>query len=173
MKKRIYFTGGQFIFLIVSMSIISILAFLLGIEVGKLLKAAEAPLKEVTTSVKPNVKISLENYSTILKKQEKQTVDSGKKEDVMQQSANKTPSNQELNRTTNSEEKTFIQVGAFKEKASYLSAEKRLHSLGYKTKVVTGKLFRLLVIVDSKENAETVLKRLEKDGIKGFIVKND
>ncbi|GAB4440328.1 MAG: hypothetical protein OHK0040_11810 [bacterium] len=162
MKKQIFLSTGQLIFLVICMSIISILTFLFGIEVGKFLNSSEQNLKNSPVSeIKSSVTISLENYSAVLKKE---------KERLPEQTAQPEESGKKTEQSTKKED-WLIQVGAYKEKASYLAMEKRLRALGFSTKLVEGKLTRLFVVVKEEEKPEDILKRLEKEGIKGIIVK--
>lgn len=175
MKKRYGLNLAQLIFLIICASLISILAFLLGIEVGKFLKSSEAHLKATSMNdIKPSVTISLENYSTVIRQRyEKVPESSGKSEEIKKQTDKATKLvKPEIAAQDKSSEVTLIQVGAYKEKSSSIGVEKRLKSLGFKTKIVEGKLTKLMVVLESdKEKPEEVIERLEKEGIKGIIVK--
>lgn len=171
MKKRFELSTGQLLFLIVSFSTISILTFLLGIEAGKLLHSIEVEASSLASDIKPKVVISLENYSTILRQQRNDTQTTNK--DVSKEPEKVEKSSNPLPKTENSViVESLIQIGAYKEKSSYAGIEKKLNSLGFKTKIIEGKLTRLLVVVDNKsEKIEDVLERLNKAGFKGIVVK--
>lgn len=165
MKKRFELSTGQLIFLIVSFSTISILTFLLGIEAGKLLHSIEIETSSVINNAKPKVVISLENYSTILRHQKNDTKTTT--EDVSKEPEKIEKPSKPLAKT-----ESLIQIGAYREKSSYTGIESKLNSLGFKTKIIGGKLTRLLVVVDNKsEKVEEVLERLNKAGFKGVVVK--
>lgn len=162
MKKKILLSLGQLIFLVICMSIISVLCFLFGIEVGKFLKSSEIYLKNsAVTETKSSVTITLENYSAVINKQ---------KERLPELTVQPKESEKQTEQTTKKED-TLIQVGAYREKTSYLTMEKKLKTLGFNTKLVEGKLTKLFVVLKDREQPEDTLKRLEKEGIKGIIVK--
>ncbi len=169
MKKHFVFSFGQFSLIVIMVVIISVLSFLLGVEVGRLLKTAE---KVNMPDLKPSVTISLQEYSSVITKKtdaaEASPMREEKAETVSKPIDEETKKlNEELKNT-----ETLIQVGAYKEKSSYIATEKRLKDMGFELREREGKLKRLLIAVKGdREKAEEVLKRLEKEGIRGFIVK--
>jgi len=170
-KRRFEFSFGQLIFLVVLISTISVLTFLLGIEVGRLLRLTEET-KAVTSNLNSKVTISLESYSTILRQRRVNNETTTSKEVSKEVEKPQITSKASTKSEDVADTQNLVQIGAYKEKSSYVEIEKRLNSLGFKTKVVDGKLKRLLVVVDTKkEKTEEVIAKLEKEGIKGIVVK--
>lgn len=163
MKKVYFFTLGQLVFLIISISVIAVLSFLFGVEVGKYLKTSEQiSIAERKEALKTKVVVSLEQYSSLTKE--------GKKEGEAIEDSKEKVNISKREEAKEVKEESLIQIGAYREKTSYLELEKRLKSLGFQTRIAEGKLTKLFVVVE-RGKEEDALKRLEKEGIKGMMLK--
>lgn len=180
-KKRFEMDAKQLSFILVSMIALTILAFILGMQVGRLIKNVEGKPEAPPPNLSKKVMVSFRNASSfdnMTGKKGRVTPPVQKIEEKPAKPAEKEkdkPKEQPKDKSAlkpAADKVLYIQVGAFKQKESVDAMAIRLKKLGMEYKIEEGKLSRALVVVKGgEEDRKAALERLKKEGITGIAVK--
>jgi cell division septation protein DedD len=170
-KKRFEMDARQLSFILLSMIVLVILAFILGMQIGSLIKNLEKdPAVSLPRDLPKKVLVSFRNTSGFSNVTTKTT---SIKPAMPEKKVVRTERPAEVRKIKQAEQTIFyIQVGAFRHKESANALALKLKKMGMEYKITGSELMRVLVVVSGTEADKiAVLEKLKKEGIDGMAVK--